>query len=184
MSFVRLMGALGVVCLLALNAPAQAQWYQGPSGGSGGEKFDQWSASGGATKIRSFGVLQDNSRRCLSILYSETPTNPGRITRFKNGFCDPGPSELDFNGWTGIELDPDEYIIGIEGRYGDHIDALRVYTNKRNSPWFGGSGGKRTFGYTAPSGQMIVAFFGRAGDNLDAIGVMYAPCPRSIASCK
>jgi Jacalin-like lectin domain len=24
--------------------------------------------------------------------------------------------------------------------------------------------------------QMIVGFFGRAGDNLDAIGVLYAPC--------
>lgn len=170
--------------ILVLSAPVHAQWYQGPSGGSGGKKFDDWAASGGATKLHSFGVLEDGTIRCLSIFYRETPTNPGRLTRFMNGFCDPGPSELDFNGWKGIGLDDDEYIIGIEGRYGDHIDALRVYTNKRNSQWFGGSGGNRTFGYTAPAGQMIVAFFGRAGDNLDAIGVMYAPCPRSISTCR
>ena len=31
---------------------------------------------------------------------------------------------------------------------------------------------------------MIVGFFGRAGDNLDAIGVLYAPCTPQKKPCR
>ena len=74
--------------------------------------------------------------------------------------------------------------IGISGRFGDHIDSIRFYTNKKTSQVFGGSGGTVDFGYTAPQGQMIVSFFGRAGDNLDAIGVLYAPCTPDKKPCR
>jgi hypothetical protein len=80
--------------------------------------------------------------------------------------------------------DPDEYLLGVSGRYGNVIDSIRLFTNKRNSPVFGGNGGNRTFGYTAPSGQMIVALFGRAGTESRWVGVMYAPCPRATKTCK
>jgi hypothetical protein len=94
----------------------------------------------------------------------------------RNGNCDPPPgSPLDLHGGAGFNLDPDEYLIGISGTFGDHINSIMFYTNKRTSPTYGGSGGTDTFSYTAPTGQRIVGFFGRAGDNLDAIGVLYAP---------
>jgi len=155
-----------------------AQWYQGPSGGNGGQTFDQWKASGEARDIRTVSVLQDGSIRCLSVLYRD------RSGSFQNGYCNPGPGPLSFNGGAGISLDPDEYVIGISGRYDDHVNSLRIYTNKKNSPIFGGSGGKFDFGYTAPQGQMIVAFYGRAGTNLDAIGVLYAPCLPQKKPCR
>jgi hypothetical protein len=72
-------------------------------------------------------------------------------------------------------LDRDEFLIGVAGRYGDLIDSIRFYSSKKNSEVFGGGGGNADFGYSAPAGQRIVSLFGRAGDSLDAIGVMYAP---------
>lgn len=155
-----------------------AQTYQGPSGGYGGTPFDNWKASRESTDIASVSFVVDNSViRCILVWYRDSST--GRNTRLvtSGSACDlaekPGP--LSFNCCPGISLDRDEYIIGIAGRYGGRIDSLRFYTSKKNSPVFGGGGGTVDFGYTAPSGQKIVAFFGRAGNNLDAIGVMYGP---------
>jgi Jacalin-like lectin domain len=172
---------LGVVCACGI---AQAQWYQGPSGGSGGTQFDFWKESGGGTDVSGVGVIETGTVRCLVIVYRGTPTNPGRTTDLRHGSCGTGAGEIGFDGSRGMGLDPDEYLLGVSGRYGDHIDSIRFFTNKRNSPVWGGSGGNRTFGYTAPAGQMIVAFTGRAGDNLDALGVVYAPCPKATKACR
>jgi hypothetical protein len=157
--------------LVLVPSICHAQWYQGPSGGRGGNPFDHWNESGQAREIDDVRVLVVNSViRCISVVYRNTSRTGGPVNP-RSGSCNaPGNP-----GWRGIHLDSDEYIIGIAGRYGDLIDSIRFYTNKRNSAVFGGSGGSADFGYTAPSGQRIVAFFGRAGDSLDAIGVMYAP---------
>jgi hypothetical protein len=157
--------------LVLLPSVCNAQTYQGPSGGYGGKSFDHWNESGQLTDIESVSLLIDNSViRCISVRYRASL----KIT--KSGYCNPpSDSHLTIDGWQGITLDPDEYIIGIAGRYGARIDSIRFYTNKRSPPSFGSSGGAVEFGYSAPSGQKIVAFFGRASDNLDAIGVMYAP---------
>ncbi len=158
---------LGVVMFLA--TVCYAQTYQGPSGGRGGKPFDHWKESNGATDIRSVSLLEDNSViRCIYVLYRNGHQS-------KSGYCDPPPGPLSFNCCRAFGLDPDEYIIGIAGRFGDRIDSIRFYTSKKNTPVYGGNGGTVDFGYTAPAGQKIVAFIGRAGDNLDAIGVMYAP---------
>lgn len=170
--------------LLLVSGVAAAQWYQGPSGGSGGSEFDFWAESGGATDVSSIGVIETGTIRCIVIGYRETPTNPSQFTSFRHGACGTAAGEIGFDGSRGFSLDPDEYLLGVAGRYGDHIDSIRFFTNKRNSPVYGGSGGSRTFGYTAPSGQMIVALFGRAGDNLDSVGVMYAPCNPSRKACR
>jgi hypothetical protein len=135
----------------------------------------------GAKDIQVVSVLQDSSIRCLSVVYRDRPASAKSV---QSGYCHPPPGNLSFNGGVGITLDPDEYIVGISGRYGDHIDSLRIYTNKKNSPVLGGTGGSVDFGYTAPQGQMIVGFFGRAGDNLDAIGVLYAPCTPNKKPCR
>jgi hypothetical protein len=162
--------------LFLLPNVSQAQTYQGPSGGHGGDSFDSWKASGESTDISSVSLLIDNSViRCILVWYRDSST--GRNTSLvKSGSAcrlaeEPGP--LSFNCCPGISLDRDEYIIGISGQYGGRIDSLRFYTNKKTSRVFGGSGGPVLFGYTAPPGQKVIALFGRSGDNLDAIGVMY-----------
>jgi hypothetical protein len=163
--------------LILLPFASTAQWYQGASGGRGGKPFDHWKATNGARDISSIGFYVDSSVRCIFVNYRDG-------NRQKSGYCDPGPGPLTFDGGRGINLAPDEYILGISGRFGDHIDSIRIYTNKITSPVFGGNGGTDVFSYTAPEGQMIVGFFGRAGDNLDAIGVLYAPCTPQKKPCR
>jgi len=74
-----------------------------------------------------------------------------------------------------FRLDRDEYITGISGRYGNYIDSLTIQTNKRTSPVFGGSGGKRDYRIEVPSGYQAVGFAGRSAKYLDAIGLITAP---------
>ena len=158
--------------LLFLPSICRAQWYQGPSGGYGGTPFDQWKE--GSTNISSLTLWVDNSViRCILVHYRDSVTGRNNRQVISGPSCERNPGSIPFN--AGFELDRDEYIIGIAGRYGARIDSIRFYTSKKNSAVFGGGGGAVEFGYTAPAGQKIVAFFGRASDNLDAIGVMYAP---------
>ena len=76
-----------------------------------------------------------------------------------------------------FRLDNDEYITGISGRYGDTVDSLRIHTNKRTSPAYGG-GGDHDFRLDAPSGAQAVGFVGRAGNTVDAIGLIYGTAQR------
>lgn len=163
------------LALALISSAASGQWYQGPSGGKGGDAFDFWTESSNATDIDEIGIIDTGTIRCLVVVYRQTPTNPGRRTAFRHGECGTNPGEIGWDHSRGMALDPDEYLLGVEGTYDDHISSIRFFTNKRNSDVWGHAG-SRSFGYTAPSGQMIVALTGRAGDNLDAVGVMYAPC--------
>ena len=79
---------------------------------------------------------------------------------------------------TSFTLDPDEFIIGVSGRYGDRIDSLQFITNKRMSEMFGGSGGTWDYRLDVPSGSQAVGFVGRSGALVDAIGLEYASLPR------
>ncbi len=72
-----------------------------------------------------------------------------------------------------FRLDPDEFVVGISGRYGDLIDSMRIHTNKRTSQTFGGRGGGNEFRIDVPSGNGAVGFAGRAGEYVDAIGLTY-----------
>jgi hypothetical protein len=172
--------------LVAGAGPAAAQWYQGPSGGPGGQAFDDWNANGHATNIRRVTVWTskaDHSIHCILTFYPNpaAPTDPNQTAAKAGSSPGCGNGALDLG--QGMLLDPDEYILGISGQYSDHITSLRFYTNKRNSPVYG-EGGGRTFGYTAPLGQMIVAFTGSGDTRLRSLGVMYAPCNRAIKACK
>jgi hypothetical protein len=80
-------------------------------------------------------------------------------------------------GLNSVRLDTDEYIIGISGRCGNSIDSVRIITNKRTSPLFGGRGGNREYRVEVPGGFQAVGFTGRAGNLVDAIGLTYAPTP-------
>lgn len=78
-----------------------------------------------------------------------------------------------------FKLDPDEYVTGISGRYGNNIDSIVIITNKRTSQKFGGNGGGNNFKINVPAGAQAVGFIGRSGNYLDAIGLAYAPLERS-----
>lgn len=166
--------------LAGASLPAAAQWYQGPSGGTGGYEFDEW-LDGKQGRITSVGVLEeDGSIKCFRI---NVMPHSGKNLSYGtcpwwNAQAQPDPRLRMFY------LASDEYILGVAGGYDDHINSIRFWTNKRASTRYGELQGKYSFGYTAPSGQMIVAFTGRSGDNLDAIGVMYAPCDPAKYACK
>jgi Jacalin-like lectin domain. len=159
-----------------------AQWYQGPSGPGFGSQFDNWAASGHSLDIRGVTVFtySDNSIACVLTTY---PTGVARSSS-NCGSNQGTPSDF--------ALASDEYVLGVSGQYSrntgapggtGHITQLRFYTNKRNSPVYGAGGG-RTFGYTAPQGQMIVALIGDGGPLLYSIGVMYAHCTPATKQCK
>jgi hypothetical protein len=80
-----------------------------------------------------------------------------------------------------FRLDSDEYIVGISGRFGDHLDSIQIHTNKRNSPLYGGSGGDRDYRIDVERENQAVGFLGRSGDFLDAIGLIFTPLPRRQA---
>jgi hypothetical protein len=168
-----------------MSTPAQAQWYQGPSGAAGGAAFDDWTANNHATNIRRVAILTDkadSSIVCVLTAYPN-PANPGdplQSSAAPHANCDTSDSK---NKILFLKLDPDEYIIGISGQYSDHITSLRFYTNKKNSAVYG-EGGGRAFGYTAPRGQMIIAFIGAGDTRLRSIGVMYGVCTPATKACK
>jgi len=71
-------------------------------------------------------------------------------------------------------LDSNEYVIGISGRYGDHIDSLSIQTNKRTSQVFGRPEGNGILMIKIPAGNKVVGVAGRSGTYLNAIGLNYA----------
>lgn len=69
-----------------------------------------------------------------------------------------------------LDLEPDEKIIKVTGRAGDHIDALNFYTDKGRHIGGGGSGGNEWTAEIPPgSGVHLAAVSAAYGDCLNAI---------------
>jgi len=162
---------------------ATAQIYQGPSGGSGGKPFDDWAASGHRTDLSALYLVQDSSGKILCIASGYGDLSNRTIYPGHGSSCDKITSPPNSSA-ASYPLQPDEYIVGISGKYGDRVDQLQIYTNHVTQPWTGDKGGDAVFSYTAPHGQMIVAITGRSDGDLVAIGVMYAPCTPEKNPCK
>ena len=178
--------AFGIAALVTPLA-AYPQWYQGPSGGTGGQSFDGWVLNNHATDIRTVVVISRKSDKAVQCLIADYPVNPAApAAPVVTGSA--GPANCNTANTADIsvnfDLAPDEYILGVSGTYTDHVTSLRMYTNKRNSPVYGESQTGASFGYTAPTGQMIVAFTQTLDERLRSIGVMYAPCDRATKACK
>jgi predicted flap endonuclease-1-like 5' DNA nuclease len=132
----------------------------GPAGGNGGKPFDHYD-------------IPPNARLTAVHLYTEWVVNALQIDFASADGQPDGRSPV---GGLGGEhhvfyLDEDEYLTGISGRAGWYIDSLRLHTNKRVSPRYGGTGGERDFTFDAPAGYEISGFFGRSAWYLDALGV-------------
>jgi Jacalin-like lectin domain len=83
-------------------------------------------------------------------------------------------------GWgesrDGLDLGPDEHVVGFSGRYGDVIHSLTIVTNQRT--WtVGGPGGEVAFEYRAPQGYQVVGFYTHGGDALEGLGAILARAP-------
>jgi len=97
-------------------------------------------------------------------------------------FPDGRPTEAARHGGVGgrggsFRLEPGEYIVGIAGRCGKFVDSVRILTNRRMSPPFGGNGGEREYRIEVPDGNQAVGFIGRSGQFIDALGLAYTRNP-------
>ncbi|HXT84026.1 MAG TPA: jacalin-like lectin [Verrucomicrobiae bacterium] len=72
-----------------------------------------------------------------------------------------------------FNLDENEYITKISGRFGGMIDSLEIVTNLGSKKRYGGKGGFADFEYEAPNNYQIIGFYGRSGWHIDAIGVIF-----------
>jgi len=151
------------------------QIYQGPSGGYHGKPFDDWAASAGRTDLTELYLAQDGSGKILCFGAGYGRNTPNHKVYLHGGSCNKAALTYSFA--------PDEYVVGISGRFGSRVDSMQIYTNHVTQPYAGDKGGPAVFGYSAPHGQMIVAFTGRSDGELDAIGVMYAPCTPQKNPC-
>lgn len=132
------------------------------AGGGGGAAFVEGEAPAGA-RIAEIRVRAGDRVDSVQLVYSLPNGRFLEGTRHGGN----GGNERTFR------LEPDEYITGLSGRCGDGIDSLRIHTNRRTSPLFGGGGGDREYRLEVPRGAEAVGFAGRAGEYLDAIGLTF-----------
>lgn len=135
--------------------------YCGPSGGTGGEEFSD-------------DVSWQDCQVLVVHIYAQQGVRAVRIT---HETIDGDPHTFPLHGQAVgdgyiLKLARDEFITSISGQFGPSVASIRIQTNKQVSPLLGGEGGAAAYRYEAPSGSEIVGFWGRAGDTLDAIGVI------------
>jgi hypothetical protein len=133
------------------------------AGGSGGSPFAD-TLPAGATRIAEVRVRAGDQIDAVQVIYA---LSDGRLSE---GVQHGGRGGRQYS----FTLESDEYITGISGRYGNTIDSLRIHTNKRTSPTFGGTGGNNDFRIDVPSNSQATGLVGRSGNTVDAIGLSSA----------
>ena len=104
-----------------------------------------------------------------------------------------------------IHLQDGEFVEQISGKHGTYVDSVKIRTSRKIYPEasvepgessgeagsasidsgvesaveqrYGGEGGSVSFSYTAPKGYQIIGICGRAGQLLDALGVVLCARP-------
>src|SRR5262245_29188065 len=161
------------VCLLSLGSSSVKSVssqqvvfaWAGPSGGTGGHDFNDPQQF--PFRIAEVRVHSGRYIDAIQVVY--TQEDRGRCFGQRAG---------DWHGGTGgsnqssFRLDCDEYVVRVAGNYGEFVDSLSVETNKGRSMKWGGGGGKGKFSYTIPEGYMLHGFWGRAGQYVDALGII------------
>jgi hypothetical protein len=133
----------------------------GPSGGTGGEEFTD-------------DIPPEVDQVVEVRIYAQQQVHAVQIVhKTADGRHQPFPVHGSITGKPHVlRLAADEFIVGIRGRFGAQVDSICIITNKQVSPLFGGEGGNGAYIYEASPGSEIVGFYGRAGDSLNAIGVI------------
>lgn len=147
-----------------LNASPWERLWGGNAGGAGGTNFGD--------------SIRSNERLCGVTVY-----HGNRIHGLQSHVCDANGqmTSEDFRGGksgtrTQVLFDDDEYLVAINGWVGVHnserIFGLVLKTNKRTYPTLG----RQTnvpFEFVTPYGLEVHGFKGKAGGDLDAIGLQY-----------
>jgi hypothetical protein len=137
------------------------------SGARGGIPFSDMQIPSGA-RISEIRVFSGDAVDSVQMAY-ELP----------DGSSSTGPRHGGGGGQMNVfRLDSDEYVVGISGRFGEYVDSLRIHTNKRTSPMYGGNGGSQDYRIDVERGSQAIGFLGRAGDYIDAIGLTFIPLRR------
>lgn len=146
----------------------QNRFSCGPSGGTGGTKFDDPPPPKAKIRQINIWVKKDDDNAIINGIQVEWSDGSSSKT---HGSETRSPKHY-------VPLDDDEYLVGISGRYGDHLDYITFVTTKKECP-FGGKGGDVEFYYnTSDDGVSlpdvhIIGFLGRSGDTVDAIGCIF-----------
>jgi len=72
-----------------------------------------------------------------------------------------------------LDADSGEMLIGFCVRADEWVDAIKVLTNKKESPWMGNVDCRRVFWLRPPQGYEIIGICGNVGVCCDAFGVVY-----------
>ena len=166
-------GLISIVAALCGSGWAVAQ--QAPAteivGGPGGDAFSDPDPGRGARVVE------------VQVRSGEQVDSVQLVYALSDGRTVMGPQHGGAGGELSVfHLDADEYLVGISGRSGSHIDSIRFQTNKRISPAFGGRGGSRDFRVDVPANAQTTGLAGRAGNYLDAIGLTFIPIRRLFSA--
>lgn len=134
--------------------PAPDQWV-GPWGGGGGSEFADVVPLG--AKVIGLQIRSGQRVDSIQVFLSTGATSKH------------GGSGGDLHD---IRFEEDEYITAVYGRYGARVDQIAIRTNKGTYGPYGGTGGANPFSFEVTAGFQIVGFFGRSGDEVDAIGLI------------
>ena len=144
----------------------------GPTGGPGGYEFDEVAPAG--MEIDRLRVRYGTHRNVITAFQVIWRTPSGALQRGERH----GNFAVDARQ-ENIKLDAGEFIVRIQGTYGQFLDSLQVETSSGNV--YGPFGGHATNDYSFPPTleprQEICGFFGRAAQLIDAIGVHARPRP-------
>lgn len=133
----------------------------GPSGGRGGMNFKDRPPQG---KSRVVEIIIRAGTFIDSVQFIHENDRGRKIPLGKHGG--------DGGELYRLKLENGEYVTRISGRYGRFIDSIRIHTNFRTYPRYGGAGGSGAYSLKSPKDAEIVGIFGREGVFIDAIGIL------------
>lgn len=135
----------------------------GPVGGDGGQPIENYQIPEGY-RIREIHLLTTDIVE--GIQFTITDGKGGKSMPIIGGQSDRHKSHFVF------AIGHNEILTGISGRYGWFIDGLRIHTNRRISPLYGGHGGSDEFHFVVGKNEEVAGLVGRAGWFIDALGVI------------
>lgn len=147
----------------------------GPVGGIGGDEVPPWAMPSDGTIVR-IEVKWGDYVNQLLFHYTSPSSGQGVISL---GGYDSGSHRVD------ISLQEGQEIVALSGNCGDYLDSVTIAMRMPASGVppiqeygpYGGPGGEAFAPLSVPDGGRFAGLFGRAGQWVDALGVVYAMLP-------